>query len=39
VLVGISDGRYSEVLSGLGDGDRVAIAEPAGSQGVKRGPF
>jgi HlyD family secretion protein len=39
VLVGISDGRYTEVVSGLAEGDRVAVAEVAAAQGVKRGPF
>jgi HlyD family secretion protein len=40
VVVGISDGRYTEVLSGLAEGDRVAVADAAAAaQGVKRGPF
>jgi HlyD family secretion protein len=41
LLVGISDGRYTEVLSGLSEGDQVILADgsAAGSQGVKRGPF
>jgi HlyD family secretion protein len=40
LLVGISDGHYTEVLSGLSEGDQVILADgAAGSQGVKRGPF
>lgn len=41
LLVGISDGHYTEVLSGLTEGDQVILADgaAAGSQGVKRGPF
>jgi HlyD family secretion protein len=41
LLVGISDGHYTEVLSGLSEGETVVLADGAASapQGVKRGPF
>jgi HlyD family secretion protein len=37
--VGISDGHYTEVISGLSEGEQVVLAEMAAGQGVKRGPF
>jgi HlyD family secretion protein len=37
--VGISDGHYTEVLSGLAGGDQVVLAEIAAGAGGKRGPF
>jgi HlyD family secretion protein len=39
VQVGISDGHYTEVVSGLSEGDQVVLAEIAAGAGVKRGPF
>jgi HlyD family secretion protein len=41
ILVGISDGHATEVLSGLGEADRVVVGEPAvvAAAGGKRGPF
>jgi HlyD family secretion protein len=41
VLVGITDGHATEVLSGLGEGDEVAVGEATvvASAGGKRGPF
>jgi HlyD family secretion protein len=41
LLVGISDGHYTEIVSGLSEGDQVVLADGpgAGTPGVKRGPF
>jgi len=41
VLTGISDGRLTEVISGLSEGDEVVLADAAGGEakGAKRGPF
>jgi HlyD family secretion protein len=41
LLVGISDGHYTEIISGLSEGDQVVLADGpgAGTPGVKRGPF
>ncbi|HEY6097858.1 MAG TPA: efflux RND transporter periplasmic adaptor subunit [Anaeromyxobacter sp.] len=39
LLIGISDGHYTEVVSGLAEGDQVVLADGAGAQGVKRAPF
>jgi hypothetical protein len=40
LLVGISDGQQTEVVSGLAEGDRVVLAdESQGAPRGKRGPF
>ena len=41
LVVGISDGRRTEVLSGLSEGDQVILADSSASSthGGKRGPF
>ena len=40
LLVGISDGQQTEVVSGLSEGDRVVLADEAqGAPRGKRGPF
>jgi hypothetical protein len=44
VSTGISDGRLSEVLSGLADGDQVIVGDSssagaAPASGPRRGPF
>jgi HlyD family secretion protein len=39
LLVGISDGRSTEVLSGLSEGDEVVVADGGAAHGGKRGPF
>ncbi|HET7827152.1 MAG TPA: efflux RND transporter periplasmic adaptor subunit [Anaeromyxobacter sp.] len=37
--IGISDGHYTEVVSGVAEGDQVVLAEIAAGAGGKRGPF
>jgi HlyD family secretion protein len=47
VTVGISDGRHTEVLSGLAEGDQVVVGDSSSSssgaagapRGMRRGPF
>jgi HlyD family secretion protein len=39
VVTGISDGQRTEVISGLGEGDQVVLADSVAPNGGKHGPF